>query len=110
MRIFHIEPGHVRESAALDALCTHGIGAQGYVWIACSRSEFEAEQARVQAALQVLCGVQLLDLHISDLVNKQLPSHYDYTSQYDILVFRRLAAGVDGDAIRTNTSTPSKPA
>jgi Mg2+ and Co2+ transporter CorA len=30
---------------------------------------------------------------VSDLVNHQLPSHYDYTSQYDLLVFRRLAAG-----------------
>jgi magnesium transporter len=36
---------------------------------------------------------QLVDLHISDLINNQLPSHYDYTSQYDVLVFRRLAAG-----------------
>jgi len=35
----------------------------------------------------------LLDLHVSDLINNQLPSHYDYTSQYDVLVFRRLAAG-----------------
>ena len=26
-------------------------------------------------------------------MNNQLPSHYDYTSQYDLMVFRRLAAG-----------------
>jgi len=48
--------------------------------------------------LQSLGGVQLVDLHVSDLLNQQLPSHYDYTSQYDMLVFRRLAAG--------NGSTP----
>ena len=48
---------------------------------------------QLQATLQALCGLQLVDLHISDLLNNQLPSHYDYTSQYDILVFRRLAAG-----------------
>jgi magnesium transporter len=47
----------------------------------------------LQATLQALCGMQLVDLHISDLLNNQLPSHYDYTSQYDVLVFRRLAAG-----------------
>ena len=92
MRIFHIEPGHIRESADLEALSAQGLEQQGYVWIACGRPEFEAEQMRVQAALQALCGVQLVDLHISDLINKQLPSHYDYTSQYDVLVFRRLAA------------------
>ena len=49
-------------------------------------------QSQVQSALQALAGVQLVDLHVSDLLNQQLPSHYDYTSQYDVLVFRRLAA------------------
>ncbi len=34
-----------------------------------------------------------MDLHVSDLINPQLPSQYDYTSWYDLLVFRRLAAG-----------------
>ncbi len=92
MRIFHIEPGHTRESADLEALSARGLDPQGYVWIACSLPEFEAEQSRVQTALQALCSVQLVDLHISDLISKQLPSHYDYTSQYDVLVFRRLAA------------------
>jgi magnesium transporter len=94
MRIFHIDTGHVRESAHLEALGASDLAAPGYVWIACGRPEFEAEQARVQSALQALCGEQLVDLHISDLINKHLPSHYDYTSQYDLLVFRRLAASL----------------
>ncbi|MFT3858358.1 MAG: magnesium transporter CorA family protein [Aquabacterium sp.] len=34
-----------------------------------------------------------MDLHIADLLNPQLPSQYEYTSWYDVLVFRRLAAG-----------------
>ena len=42
---------------------------------------------------------------MTDLLNNQLPSHYDYTSQYDILVFRRLAAG----ASETDLSRPGKP-
>ncbi|MBU2287654.1 MAG: magnesium transporter CorA family protein, partial [Gammaproteobacteria bacterium] len=42
--------------------------------------------------LQARCDVQLVDLHVSDLLNDHLPSRYDYTSQYDVLVFRRLAA------------------
>ena len=69
----------------------------GFVWIACARREFEVAQAQVQACLQNLCGLQLVDLHISDLINNQLPSHFDFTSQYDVLVFRRLAAS-SGDA------------
>ena len=78
---------------------------KGFVWIACARTEFEAQQAQIQAALQTLCGTQLVDLHLSDLLNKQLPSHYDYTSQYDMLVFRRLATG----GAQTEPAVPDTP-
>ena len=67
--------------------------SNGFVWLAYTRREFELGHAELQSELQRLCGVQLVDLHISDLLNNQLPSHYDYTSQYDVLVFRRLAQG-----------------
>ena len=91
MRVFNISPGNQR-IVETDALPTE-LPAQGFVWIACARREFEVLQAQVQATLQALCGTPLVDLHVADLLNNQLPSHYDYTSQYDILVFRRLAAG-----------------
>jgi len=97
MRIFLIEPGHIAEVADLAGLSA-GEAPQGYLWIACGRAEFEADQQAVQAALQRLCGAPLVDLHIADLVNSQIPSYYDYTSQYDVLVFRRLAAVKAGAA------------
>ena len=93
MRIFHIQSNSVTESDELAALSSSGLPDNGFVWIACARREFEVVQTQVQTTLQILCGQQLVDLHISDLLNNQLPSHYDYTSQYDLLVFRRLAAG-----------------
>ena len=89
MRVFHIQPGAVAEMAQLP----EGLPAKGFLWIACGRREFELEQSHVQGALHQWAGVMLVDLHISDLLNNQLPSHFDYTSQYDVLVFRRLAAG-----------------
>jgi len=92
VRIFHIEPGAVVESNDL-ALLGHGMPATGYLWISCTRHDLETSLEAIQNGLQALCGTQLVDLHVSDLLNHQLPSHYDYTSQYDLLVFRRLAAG-----------------
>ena len=89
MRCFHIQPHGVSELASPPEQTP----AQGFIWIACTRHEFEVEQTQVQTALQALAGLTLLDLHISDLLNKQLPSHFDYTSDYDVLVFRKLAAG-----------------
>jgi len=88
MRVFSLSGSRVTEA---DTLAVQ-LPAQGFVWIACTRKELEAEQANIQEALQHLAGVQLVDLHVSDLLNRQLPSHYDYTSQYDLLVFRRLAS------------------
>ena len=89
MRCFQIHAQGVIELASLPEKAPES----GFVWIACERREFETAQAPVQAALQALSGCTLLDFHISDLLNNQLPSHFDYTSDYDVLVFRRLAAG-----------------
>ena len=88
MRVFTITGGN-QGVAETNELPTQ-LPEQGMVWIACARREFEVIQAQIQATLQHLCGTQLVDLHVSDLLSNQLPSHYDYTSQYDILVFRRL--------------------
>ena len=91
MRVITVSGQQVHDSLALpDALPEHG-----FVWIACSRAYFEAELPRVQAALVRLTGQSLVDLHTSDLLNPQLPSRYDFSSQYDLMVFRRLAQRQD---------------
>ena len=89
MRIFHIHADQFTELQALpDAQ-----PADGYFWVGIGREDFEQHIDLLQAALQRWAGGQLVDLHISDLLNDQLPSHFDYTSLYDLLVFRRLAPG-----------------
>jgi len=65
---------------------------KGFLWVTSGRREFEVHLASVQERLLALAGGGLVDPHVSDLLNPQLPSQYDYTSWYDILVFRRLAA------------------
>jgi Mg2+ and Co2+ transporter CorA len=96
MRIFSFQGTKVTElasaggSIALDAL---ELPASGYLWLSFTRSEFELQLPAIQSSLQRLCSLQLVDLHVSDLLNAQLPSRYDFTSLYDMLVFRRLAAG-----------------
>ncbi len=92
MRIFEITGSQVDEHDALAPLALPGACQNGYLWLSLTRDEFRASLADVQDILHTLCGTQLVDLHVSDLLNDQLPSHYDYTSQYDVLVFRRLAA------------------
>ena len=88
MRVFHIEPDRFTELPALpDAL-----PERGFLWLGYGRREFEVgEPAAQQALVRWGCGT-IVDLHVSDLINNQLPSQFDYTSWYDMLVFRRLAA------------------
>ena len=56
MRVFNISfSGQgITES---DALPTE-LPAQGFIWIACARREFEVLQGQIQASLQTLCGTQ----------------------------------------------------
>jgi magnesium transporter len=89
MRLFHVSAEQFTELEALP----EALPAQGFLWVGSGRREFEVRIADLQAALQRWTGGQLVDLHVSDLLNNQLPSHYDYTSWYDMMVFRRLAAG-----------------
>lgn len=106
MRIFEINRSQVSEHPALAPLTVPGAcAAQGYLWISLTRDEFRASLTEVQQILQSLCLTQLVDLHVADLLNDQLPSHYDYTSQYDVLVFRRLSAGPGQAALGNGKGT-----
>ncbi len=92
MRIFHITADNFNELAELPA----ALPPQGFVWVGSGRREFEVQRTEVQAALQHWTGAALVDLHVSDLLNNQLPSHFEDTSWYDMLVFRRLATTPSG--------------
>ncbi len=87
MQVFSISGSQVQASLALPGQ----LPEQGFVWIACSRSTLAAELASIQSALERMTGHALVDLHVSDLLNAQLPSHFDFSAQYDLMVFRRLA-------------------
>jgi len=89
VRVFHIFGDQFEELKAQP----EEIPKEGYLWVATTRVEFENSLADVQNFLQRWTGAPLFDLHVVDLLNPQLPSTYDYTSAYDLLVFRRLAAG-----------------
>ena len=91
MHLFHIVGDQFIELQFLpDALPD-----AGYLWLGLSHHEFKAGIDTFQAGLQRWTGGQLVDLHVADLLNQQLPSHFDYTSCYDLLVFHRLAAHAD---------------
>jgi Mg2+ and Co2+ transporter CorA len=99
VRFFHITGTGFRELADLPG----ELPASGFIWVGSGRREFEVRRLEVQAALHRWTGGALVDLHVSDLLNNQLPSRFEDTSWYDILVFRRLAAMSGADTAPQGT-------
>ncbi|HET9977562.1 MAG TPA: magnesium transporter CorA family protein [Burkholderiaceae bacterium] len=95
MRVFHVGADRFTELAAPPATLPDG----GFLWIGVERDAFETGIATIQGHLHGWTGGALVDLHVSDLLNVQLPSHFDSTSWYDLLVFRRLTAGAATDKL-----------
>jgi magnesium transporter len=87
MRIVEFSAGTLR---FLDALPPK-VPAPGFVWIYLEREELDSQVALLQEAAQGLGGSAVLELHLKDLGNRAHPSHYDFTSVYDLVIFRRLA-------------------
>lgn len=67
----------------------------GFVWIYLEREHLEQDLPLLQRAATTLGGSHLHELHVKDLANRGHPSHYDYTSVYDLVIFRRLATDTE---------------
>ncbi len=95
---------HIVEFTAGSMLFADGVPARlpddGFVWIYLDRAEFEHRLPDLQDAAQHLGGSALLDLHVNDLMSDAHPSHYDATSVYDMVIFRRLATQAEVRAER----------
>ena len=87
MQIVEFRPGTLRFADRIPSQ----IEDDAFVWVFLNREQLESHLPELQTAAQALGGSSLLDLHCADLGNEAHPSHYDYTSIYDIVIFRRLA-------------------
>jgi Mg2+ and Co2+ transporter CorA len=112
MRHFYISGSQLTETANW----VEELPATGYHWLSFSRREFEVELNNIQQMLAKLYQFEVLELHLMDLLNNQLPSHYDYTSDYDVIIFRRLARGRSesdpsnpGQILHTSSSSSGPP-
>ncbi len=72
--------------------------SDGFVWVFTDRETVQTDFPSLQTLAQQVGGSTLLDLHYQDLASAVHPSHYDYTSVYDLIIFRRLATQLEMQA------------
>ena len=68
---------------------------EGFVWVFTDRESITTDLLKLQTLAQHVGGSALLDLHCQDLASATHPSHYDYTSVYDLVIFRRLITATE---------------
>ena len=105
MQIVEFAPGTLRFLEQPPAVAP----TTGFIWIFIDRGELANDRASLQVAAQALGGSPLLELHLNDLGNADHPSHYDSTSVYDVVIFRRLASEAESrdEAKQAQNAQPS---
>lgn len=65
----------------------------GFLWVDATHDEVIGDPDGFSALVERAGGARIHDLHLKDATNLQHPSSFDSTSNYDLLIFRKLAPG-----------------
>jgi magnesium transporter len=84
MDIFHISEDKTVLNPAV-------LASDGFLWLDATHDEVAAAPEAWRAAIARISGVQLYDLHLTDILNLKHPSYFDSTHDYALVVFRKLA-------------------
>lgn len=63
----------------------------GFVWLDVLHDEVTADPECLRGAIERVARIRLFDLHLQDAANLQHSSYFEATSEYDMLVFRKLS-------------------
>lgn len=69
------------------------LSAAGFLWLDAIHDEVIADPDAFRTAVERAGGASIHDLHLKDATNLHHPSYFDSTSDYDMLIFRKLAPG-----------------
>lgn len=66
---------------------------RGWLWVDCTIGEVQPDPTAFADRIEAITGVRIFDLHLVDALNEFHPSYYDSTTDYEMVVFRRLSPG-----------------
>jgi magnesium transporter len=81
-------------ASRLDQLPDCGTGT-GFLWLDLTHEQFARQPEALRELVERLTGQRIFDLHLQDAAHLQHPSFFDSTSEYDMLIFRKLTPGAD---------------
>ncbi len=91
MDVLHLQPDQAVRLTELPS----GPCASGFYWLDLTHDEFVRDPEVLRDRVQSLANARIYDLHMQDAANLQHPSFFDATSDYDMLIFRKLTPGED---------------
>lgn len=94
----------IRQEVVPDAACS-----SGFYWLDVTHDEFVAEPEQIRDRIAQLGGARIHDLHLQDAGNLHHPSFFDSTSDYDMLIFRKLSPGEAPPLAELDLEAPSRP-
>jgi Mg2+ and Co2+ transporter CorA len=84
--------------------------ANTFLWIDATHDEVSADPEAWRTRIASMTGTQIYDLHLADIRNLQHPSYFDSTSDYGMVVFRKLvlapAPAANPDEDRSDRKIP----
>ena len=93
MERWHFDSGNAPRALAGDA----SLPDTGFVWLDMNTEEV----GLLEAEIERLSGVRILDDHSRDARNETHPSFFDNTDQYEIVIFRGLVPGEQSERVQT---------
>lgn len=76
-----------------ERLSDAAVPTSGFLWIDALHEEVTSDPEGFRNTVERAGGARIHDLHMQDATNLQHPSFFDSTSEYDMLIFRKLAPG-----------------
>lgn len=88
MQVYLFEAGVVKWLAPDDPV--QDLPAHSFVWVSLTMETLTTDLETLQKWALYVGGSALFDLHCKDLASVSHPSDYDFTSVYDLIIFRKL--------------------
>lgn len=112
MDIFYISEHQVVQNSLHDFSQTDFLNAAAsdtqvldescrFLWLDVTHDEVAANPEAWRDEVERITGIRIYDLHLKDVINLSHPSYFDATQDYELVVFQKLALGVESPSTET---------